>query len=302
MRPAERAEREGPRAVTSGLCCPYCSGPLQPRGRGLLCPGEGRLFASNDGIYRLLEETRRIALRPMIEMEHRLRRDDGLASRASRGRTRRLLEACEKAASVLPPGPWRVLEVGAGSAWAGAVLAARGHEVTAIDVSLDADDGLRAADEFLGPGVSLVRVEADMEALPFEPGLFDLVLAVDALHHAREVQRTLVELRRVTRREGVVLVMESPVFARREDGEAEVARRMRRLRRRYDLALPRELQPGYLVRGELDNLFGQAGYRLERPAAHELRGLRMVLADLGAVLLGRGGLPTRPLILARRDG
>jgi SAM-dependent methyltransferase len=172
--------------------------------------------------------------------------------------------------------------------------------VTAVDASLDPEDGLLAAEHVLAPGTTIDRAEADMEALPLEPGLFDLVLAVDALHYARGIQGTLVELRRVTRRGGALLVLESPVYARREDGEADVARRMRRLRRRYRLDLPREGQPGYLVRSELPVLFGQAGYRLE--AGGLAFGLLARLLDIGAVLLGRGGLPARPVLFARRDG
>jgi len=313
MRPVERAEREGARPFAAGLCCPYCSAALVARGAGLFCPGEERFFAGTGGVYRLLDEERRAPLRPALEMEHRLRRDEGFAAepglpevkashpRASlwRGRARRFHEGYARASELLGPGPWRVLEVGAGCAWAGAALAVRGHDVTALDASLDPHDGLPAALRLLPPGVHLERVEADMEALPLEPGLFDLVVAVDALHYAREVQRMLVELRRVTRRGGALLVLETPVYARREDGEADIVRRMRRLRRRYGMALPRELQPGYLVRDELPLLFSQAGYLLEtaRP-----RRLRAFLLDLAAVLLGRAGLPARPLLFARRDG
>jgi SAM-dependent methyltransferase len=283
-------------------------------GAGLLCPPEGRFFASSRGVYRLLEETRRAQLRPILELEHRLRRVEGFAAvpglpdvpaahpRASlwRRRSERLREGTSLAARALGKGPWRVLEVGAGCAWAGATLAAAGHRVTAVDASLDADDGLAAAERLLPPGTCLERAEADMEALPLEPGLFDLVLAVDALHHAHGILRTLVELRRVTRRGGALLVLESPVYARREDGEADVARRMRRLRRLFGLELPRETQPSYLVRSELPALFARAGYRLE--VGGPTFGPLARLIDLAAVLLGRAGLPTRPVLFARRDG
>jgi SAM-dependent methyltransferase len=279
-----------------------------------VCEDEGRFFASSGGVYRLLEETRRSQLRPFLEMEHRLRRDSGFEAAPGlpdvpsahpmatlwRGRSKRLQEGLRIAAHALGEGPLRVLEVGAGCAWASAVLSAAGHRVTAVDASLDPDDGLLAAERVLSPGTTLERAEADMEALPLEPGLFDLVLAVDALHYARGIQGTLVELRRVTRRGGALLVLESPVYARREDGEADVARRMRRLRRRYRLDLPREGQPGYLVRSELPVLFGQAGYRLE--AGGLAFGFLARLVDLAAVLLGRGGLPARPVLFARRDG
>jgi SAM-dependent methyltransferase len=297
-----------------GFCCPYCSGPLVPLGVGLQCETEGRAFASTGGVYRLLEEARSTALRPFLELEHRRRRDEGYDATPGlpeppaghrlaaqwRARARNLREGLRLTGEALGPGPWRVLEVGAGCAWAGAVLAVAGHRVTAIDASLDPGDGLFAAARLRAPGSSLELAEADMEALPLEAGRFDLVLAVDALHYAREIQRALVELRRVTRRGGALLVLESPVYARREDGEADVARRMRRLQRLYRVEPPRETQAGYLVWPELPALFGQAGYRLDKGAPPFAGWARVV--DLVAVLLGRGGLPARPVLLARRDG
>jgi len=165
---------------------------------------------------------------------------------------------------------------------------------------MDPADGLLAAPDVLPPGVTLERAEADMEALPLEAGHFDLVIAVDVLHHARRLLPFLVELRRVTRRQGALLVLESPLYARREDGEADVARRMRRIRRRYGLDLPRENQPGYLVRSEIGGLFSQAGYHLE--ARGLSTGLWALARDLAVALLGRSGIPSRPVLFARRDG
>lgn len=314
MKPDRHGEALATPPSGEGFCCPYCSGPLSPLGAGLRCEAEGRAFATTDGVYRLLDEKRRAELRPYLELEHRRRRDEGYQATPGlpeppaghrlaavwRSRARNLREGLRRAEEALGPGPWQVLEVGAGCAWAGAVLAAAGHRVTAIDASLDPHDGLLAYPRLLSPAASLVRAEADLEALPLEAALFDLVLAVDALHHARQIQRTLVELRRVTRRGGVLLVLESPVYARREDGEADVARLMRRLQRVYRVEPPRETQAGYLVRDELPALFGQAGYRLETGATPFAgwAGIR----DLVAVLLGRGGMPARPVLLARRDG
>jgi SAM-dependent methyltransferase len=294
--------------------CPHCAAPLEPLGASLTCPAEGRSFACTDGIYRLLSESRRTELLPFLELEHRLRRDEG--HEAVRGlpepgpghrlaalweaRARRFREGLKLVERVLGAGPWRVLEVGSGCAWAGANLAAAGHEVLAVDASLDPLDGLSAVSRVLAPGCSLERAEADMEALPLREGWFDLVLAVDALHHARGVLRQLVELRRVTRRGGALLVLESPLYGRREDGEADVARRMRRIRRVYGLDLARETQPGYLVRSELPGLFAQAGYQWEGSGLAFGRFGRLL--DFGAVLMGRGGIPSRPAIFARRDG
>jgi hypothetical protein len=70
-------------------------------------------------------------------------------------------------------------------------------------------------------------------------------------------------MRRVTRPGGLLLVIDSPVYRRRADGEAVVARRMEDLGRRYDAAIPRESQSGYLVVGEMAGAFESAGWSLE---------------------------------------
>ena len=115
-----------------------------------------------------------------------------------------------------------------------------------------------------------------------------------------EYEGCLVELRRVTRRGGALLVLDSPVFRRRPDGEAMVEQRMKEHGRRYGLAVPRETQSGYLVLGELPGMFRSAGWRLE------LRGwphsVREHVRDLVEVL-SRGRRTARfPILLARRDG
>jgi hypothetical protein len=90
------------------------------------------------------------------------------------------------------------------------------------------------------------------------------------------------------------------VFRRREDGEADVGRVMREQEQRYQLSIPRESQPGYLVLGELPALFAQAGWKAE------VRGwpgrLPEWVGDAWRLLRrGRRG-PRFPMVVARRDG
>jgi SAM-dependent methyltransferase len=272
----EATSVEAPRGGWVGWCCSYCSAPLAPRGSGLYCAAEGRWFASLDGVHRLLPEDRRRELLPHLELYRRVRRDEGFVAEPGlpevpgrhphaatwRRRARSFQAALARAGSVLGPGPWRVLEVGAGAAWVSLRLLDAGHQVVATDVNLDPADGLLAPNRFLATPSLLPRAEAEMEALPFEPGLFDLVVVAGALHHTPRLGRALVEIRRVLRTGGLVLVMDSPVYRRRADGEATVAHRMEDLGRRYGMAIPRESQAGYLVVGELAGAFASAGFSL----------------------------------------
>ena len=297
-----------------GWCCTYCGAPLRVDPHGLFCAREGRFFARHGQVERLLPHERRRELLPFVEFRQRLRRDQGekvepglpdapathpLAGLWLR-RARALREGLGLVERLLPPGPWRVLEVGAGCCWASGRLVRLGHQVVATDVDLDPELGLPAADRLLVDPSALPRAEAETESLPFEAGSFDLVLAAGSLHRSGSVMRALVELRRVTRRGGALLAFESPVYRRREEGEAAVAARMRAEARRYGVAIPRESQPGYLVHGELPSVFAGAGWRVD---VHGWPGLLgELLSDLSCRLRFRPRPPRFPVLTARREG
>ena len=258
-------------------CCSYCGGPLRPRGEGLFCPAEDRSFASASGVHRLLAEERRREIRPFVELYQRVRREEGWRAQPGlpdvpdhhphaaiwRQRAAGFQRGMTRVAPLLGQGPWRVLDAGAGCCWAAVRLMEAGHLVAAVDVNLDPDDGLLAADRLGVDPERLPRAEADMDALPLPAGAFDLVLAGGSLHYASDLAATLIELRRVTRKGGLLLALDSPVFRRQADGEAMVETRMRDHRERYSVALPRENQSSYLLRGGLEDLFRKAGWRLE---------------------------------------
>ena len=303
----------GEAAPWPGWCCSYCAAPLHGDAHGLRCAHEGRWFATQQGVHRLLTQERRRELQPALEAYQRRRRDEGwFAERGLpdvppahphaalwRRRARRFARARSLARARLGRGPWRVLDVGAGSGWASARFLEEGHRVAAVDVNLDEQDGLLAANGILDDPSSLPRAEADMEALPLEPASMDLVLVAGALHHAARPARTLVEIRRVTRRGGLVVVLDSPVYRSAADGETMVAARAEEQRERYGFSVP-AFGPGYLLRGELAGLFEGAGWQLE---VHGWPGrVREAVRDFVEVTRG-GGRPARfPILIGRRDG
>jgi SAM-dependent methyltransferase len=283
-----------------GWCCSYCAAPLRPFASGLLCAEEQRWFATQDGVHRLLPDERRREIRPFLELYQRVRRDEGWRPEVCAARGVPLDEAVALAQPHLGPGPWRVLEAGAGCGWASVRLLGQGHRVAGVDVNLDPTDGLPAANPLLPAPEALPRAEAEMDALPLEPSSFDLVLAVGSLHVGPRLTRTLVELRRVVRRGGVLLVLDSPVFRDRPDGEAMVADRMRAHARRYPPGLPRESEPSYLVLPELHELFSSSGWRL---AVHGWPPWwRERLGDVASAGRHRRPPPRFPILVGRRDG
>lgn len=97
----------------------------------------------------------------------------------------------------------RVLDVGCGTGVLAGRLAERGLEVTGLDPS----QGMLSVMEREHPAVS--RVRADGGSIPFADGDFDMAITVAALHHVAHpdaVHRTLVEMMRVVRPGGHVVV------------------------------------------------------------------------------------------------
>lgn len=107
---------------------------------------------------------------------------------------------------VLAERPRRVLEVGCGPAtlWAANLdRIPRGLELELTDGSAGMVEAARAAVAGRIPGVALR--EALVDALPFEAGRFDLVLANHMLYHAPDLSRAVRELARVLEEGGVLL-------------------------------------------------------------------------------------------------
>jgi SAM-dependent methyltransferase len=96
----------------------------------------------------------------------------------------------------------RVLDIGCGNGVYLSALHSRGIDAVGCDASLGM---LEAARTSIGP--SPVLVQADAEALPFEGGSFDVVLAPHMLYHVVDRQRAVAELRRVLRPGGCLVAV-----------------------------------------------------------------------------------------------
>lgn len=94
------------------------------------------------------------------------------------------------AEAFLPPAPARVLEVGAGSGWQSSLLAAKGYDVTSVDVSPPPD------------GALVPVLPIDGVSLPFATNTFDVVFSSNVLEHVVDLTGLLAEADRVLRPAG----------------------------------------------------------------------------------------------------
>lgn len=63
-------------------------------------------------------------------------------------------------------------------------------------------------------------VEGGFDDLPFPDAQFDLAVYNSSIHYSSDYERTLAEARRCLRPQGHVVILDSPVYKRREHGEA----------------------------------------------------------------------------------
>ncbi len=102
-------------------------------------------------------------------------------------------------------GAERVLEVGAGTGLVTPVLARAAKEVIATDYAAAMVQMLDSKVR----GLSLANVrcqQADLYALPFEPGSFDAVVAANVLHLVPDLPGAVAALRRVLKPDGRLVV------------------------------------------------------------------------------------------------
>jgi len=126
--------------------------------------------------------------------------------------------------------PLEILDLGAGNAWLSYRVALRGHRPVALDIFNDERDGLRAVRHYPAP---IAAVEGDFSELPFAPASFDMAVFNASLHYSVDYADTLEAIRSCLRPEGEFVVLDSPVYRKREHGERMAAERHAQFERQY---------------------------------------------------------------------
>lgn len=173
---------------------------------GFLDGRAGFLFAAFSFLYtrrkyqKLRELYRVEALEPEIEKafdRHAPKLPDAIHS--SDSRLAALLEACGEVAGK------KMLDVGCGKGRFAAIFAERGAEVTGIDPS---EELLKDARKHRG-----MYLQGSATALPFPEGVFDVVYAVEVIEHLPFLEKSLIEMSRVLKKGGVLVLMDRNRFS-----------------------------------------------------------------------------------------
>lgn len=110
-------------------------------------------------------------------------------------------------ASLLPPLPAHILDLGCGSGWTSCFLAKRGYQVVGQDIAPDMIELARRNQKRYQIGDNLSFLVADYEETEFA-GEFDGAIFFDALHHAIDEEAALRTAYRALRPGGVCITSE----------------------------------------------------------------------------------------------
>ena len=240
-------------AMTFAVACPQCRWSLERRGQDeLYCPRDRHSFYRSEGIWRMVTSERATYFQKFIQDYETVRREEGrgaddaeyyrnlpftdLTGRFAEDWRIRATSFRALMKQVLHPieaqhgRPLKILDIGAGNGWLSNHLAARGHDVAAVDLLANASDGLGAHVHF---ETVFVPVQAEFDRLPFVDDQVDLIIFNGSLHYSTDFAVTLGGALRVLRSDGKLAVVDSPVYRHAASGQAMVREREAQFQRRY---------------------------------------------------------------------
>lgn len=192
----------------------------------------------------------------------------------------------------------RVLDIGAGNCWLSFRLAMAGYHPFAVDLSIDARDGLRAAEHYRKSlPVLFPRFRAEMDHLPFHDEQFDLAIFNASFHYSENYEVTLREALRCLRLGGLAAIMDTPWYSREESGRRMISERQASFLCKYGTASDSIHHLEFLTDKRLRDLEEHLSIRWQICAPHY--GFRWAMRPVIAKLLRRRE-PSRFRIYAAR--
>lgn len=195
--------------------CPECHQPLNA---SLACP-QGHQFAMEDGLLVLLRPDFRRQLEAFLARFAALRQSEGRrildpavyptlpynpALQSNPEWRLRRYDAELILGQLTGRSPLRILDLGAWNGWLSHLLAAAGHQVTAVDYFSDAYDGLRARRHYPA-GITWHTIQLDLRDLTPLAEPFDLIIVNRCLQFFIDPPAYLAEVQKVVAHPGRVL-------------------------------------------------------------------------------------------------
>jgi len=104
--------------------------------------------------------------------------------------------------------PAKILEIACGTRVDGIELSLIGHKLTETDISKQAVE--KAKQMFESQNLTAEFIQADVDNLPFSNNTFDAVFTAASFHHFPNPNKSLSEIRRVTKHNGFIILGVEP--------------------------------------------------------------------------------------------
>lgn len=179
-----------------------------------------------------------------------------------------------------------ILDLGAGNGWMSYRLALAGYRPCAVDLLANDSDGLGAARHYRKQLATFFpRFQAELRHLPFADGQFDAAIFNASFHYAEDFEACLRETMRCVKSDGVVIISDTPWYARDESGQRMLAERRAAFMQQHGTAADAIDVLGYLTDERLRRMESALSirWRVHRP----WYGLRWFMRPLLATLRRR---------------
>ena len=173
------------------------------------------------------------------------------------------------------------MDLGAGNCWMSIRLANAGQRVVATDINMDSYDGLGVATRLWVSGqTKFPCVRGEFDYLPLADASFDAIVCNASLHYSKNVIGTLLRALRHLKDDGVLYILDSPIYNDAESGQLMIRERQEAFRKNYGIPIPDEFAGNFLTYEELNGL--QPDYCVEYLTPHYglVWNLRPILAHV----------------------
>ena len=214
--------------------CPSCSSPqLEFSDGNAQCRSCGYVVEEADGVWRFIAGDRLEHFRKFLETYTRVRIAEGRASYDVP--TLRLLPQCPTSHSLAEQ--WRIrarsfaklmkllrrqlklndriLDLGAGTGWLSHRLNLAAYRPCAIDLSVDAADGLGASRHFESQWPC---VQAEFDRLPLVDDQGECVIFNASFHYCTNQEQAILEALRVLVPGGLIIILDTPIYSNESSG------------------------------------------------------------------------------------
>jgi SAM-dependent methyltransferase len=246
--------------------CPRCKNELKlESAKQLRCEEDGLIFLLMDGIWRFLLPERESHYARFITDYETVRRAEGrFSADASYYRSLpfkdlsgrfsadwKIRAASFRALTGMLKAEANVLDVGAGNGWLANRLSSLGHQVWAVDLIVNPEDGLGAWTFY---ETKFIPVQAEFIHLPFAEQSVDTIIFNASFHYSENYEETLSESLRVLSPAGRVIIMDSPVYHDAGSGVKMLEERREHFLARYGFASDSIASEGFLTYARMGGL------------------------------------------------